>query len=78
MAKRAVRKAEAVVDPEESEYKVGAVVSYYDDGWRTGTIDELDVSDDGDLLVTVQPIGSKYATTKPRKVKHKSKDLKLA
>jgi hypothetical protein len=78
MAKRAVRKAEAVVDLEESEYKVGAVASYYDEGWRTGTIVSMEVDNDGDLLVELQPIGSKYATTKPRKVKHKSKDLKMA
>jgi hypothetical protein len=77
MAKRSVRKAEAVVDSEESEYKVGAVVSYYDDGWRAGTITSVDVDDDGDLLVELQPVGARNASPK-RKVRHKSKDLKLA
>lgn len=71
MAKRTVREKEVLVEPEESEYKVGAVASYYDNGWRAGVIEAVEVDDDGDLLVTLKPIG------KPRKVKHKSKDLKL-
>ena len=72
MAKRSVRETETVVELEESEFKVGAVALYYDNGWRAGVIEDVDVDDDGDLLVTLKPIG------KPRKVKHKSKDLKLA
>ena len=78
VAKRAVREKETVIEPEESEYKAGVVCSFYDDGWRAGTVTDVDVDDDGDLRVTLQPIGSKYATTKPRKVTFKSKDLKLA
>lgn len=82
MAKRAVREKETVITPAESEFEIGAVCSYYDngarEGWRTGHIFEVEVDDDGDLLVTVQPVGSKYTTTKPRRVKHKSKDLRLA
>lgn len=78
MAKRAVREKETLVDTEESEFKAGVVCSFYDDGWRTGIIDSVEVDDDGDLFVTIQPITSKYAKTKPRKVTHKSKDLKLA
>jgi hypothetical protein len=76
MAKRAVRKAEAVVDPEESEFKIGTVCSYYDEGWRAGTITSVDVDDDGDLLVELQPVGARNASPK-RKVRHKSKDLKI-
>ena len=72
MAKRAVRKAEAVVDSEESEFKVGAVASYYDNGWRAGVIEEVEVDDDGDLLLGIRPIG-----LNKRKVYHKSHDTKL-
>ena len=76
MAKRAVRKAEAVVDSEESSFKIGTVCYYYDEGWRAGTITSVDVDDDGDLLVELQPVGARNASPK-RKVHHKSKDLKI-
>lgn len=71
MAKRSVREKETVIDPEESDFKVGTVCSYYDEGWRVGVVEALEVDDDGDLLVTVRPV------SKGRRVKEKSKDLKL-
>ena len=77
MAKRTILKAEAVVEPEESAFKVGIVASFYDEGWRAGTITSVEVDEDGDLLIELQPVGSRNASPK-RKVRHKSKDLKLA
>ena len=75
MAKRSVREKEILAEPEDSEFKIGIVCLYYDDGrregWRAGTVESTEVDDDGDLLVTLKPIG------KTRKVKHKSKDLKI-
>ncbi len=71
MAKRTLREKEAVLSAEESAFSIGTVCSYYDYGWRVGIIDSLDIADDGDLLVTVKPVG------KGRKVTERIKDLKM-
>jgi ribosomal protein L2 len=80
MAKRSLRSKEAYehtdLHTEESEYRPGVVVLFYDDGWRAGHITEIDVADDGELSLTIQPVGGKGSPPK-RKVIHKSKDVKL-
>lgn len=71
--RRDLKKTEAVERPaEEAEWVVGRLVSYYFEGWRYGHITELNVNDDGELLVTLQPTG------KSRKITDSIKDLKLA
>jgi hypothetical protein len=75
--KKRLRVLEQVEAPpaEETEFKAGVLVQYYEYGYRYGHIASIEIDDDGDLFCKVQPIFGKNSTVKPRQVGHKSKDL---
>jgi hypothetical protein len=78
--KRAIRPTTtegAQAGPEESEYREGVLVQYYDEGYRYGHIASVDIDDDGELFCKVQPICSKFAKVVPRQLGYKSKDLTI-
>jgi hypothetical protein len=77
MQKRVPKQQAAEVAVEESAFKIGAVVLYYDEGWRAAHIVENSVDDNGDLIITVQPVGCKGSRMKKKSFKAYSKDIKL-
>jgi hypothetical protein len=77
MQKRVQSREQQPAEAEESAFKVGAVVLFYDDGWRAAHVVETNVDDAGDLLVVVQPIGCAGSRMKKRKFKALSNDIKI-
>jgi hypothetical protein len=56
---RASSPAPAEIEAKESEYVTGALVRYYEEGYRYGHIIDDRLDDDGNLSLLVQPIGAK-------------------
>jgi hypothetical protein len=77
MQKRVQSQKQAPVEAEESAFKVGAVVLFYDDGWRAAHVVELGVDDAGELLLVVQPVGCAGSRMKKKTFKALSNDIKI-